>query len=465
MLQRVVRFVVFRLVRLFYSHIEVRGSERLQAERPVVFVLNHPNGVLDPVLLMTALGRPVTFLSKSTLFAYPVSRWAAQTFGALPVYRSRDIGRRGGARDSEDMAAQNGKIFAQCRALLLEGQAIALFPEGATHSEPRLLRLQTGAARIALSAAAESDWNTNLAVIPIGLWYANKTRFRTSVLLVIGEPLPMHTYAERYVSDAWSTTREFTDQLEKCLAAVVLQAENRMLLRSMPAIAAWTTPKGQDADLGDRHAWAAMLLAAYEKLQQSDPDCLRHIEQNVRRYASLLHALGIVDPWQLERMSTPSWRALKLALILVLLGLPALLGVLVSYIPHRLSGRLSRALNPRDRSQSSLLKILGGTVLEIIAWLAEAVLIGMWVGAMWGVLLFLVAPFCAYSAVRWRELWKAFRNVVSVLRVRGRTGGLAANLMARRQALARQVMAAVASVQGSTPGHANDRTPQDLAAP
>lgn len=464
MLQRIVHFLVFRLVRLFYSHIEVRGSEHLQPECPVVFVLNHPNGVLDPVLLMVTLGRPVTFLCKSTLFAHPVSRWAAQTFGALPVYRSRDIGRRGGARDAEDMAAQNNETFARCRALLLEGKALALFPEGTTHSGPRLLRLQTGAARIALSAAAESDWDTKLAVVPIGLWYARKTRFRTPVLLVIGEPLPLHAYAERYIADAWATTRDFTDQLEERLAAVVLQAENRMLLRSMPAIAAWTAPEGQDADLGDRHAWAATLLTAYEKLQRSDPNRLERIEQEVRRYASLLHSLGIADPWQLERMSTPSWRALKLALILVLLGLPALLGVLVSYIPHRLSGRLSRALNPGDRTQSSLLKILGGTLLEIIAWLVEAVLIGMWFGAMWGVLLFLAAPFCAYSAVRWRELWNAFRDMVSVLRVRGRIGGRAANLTARRQALARQVMAAVASVQGDAPGHADDRTPQDSAA-
>lgn len=457
MLQRVVRFVVFRLVRLFYSHVEVRGSEHLQPERPVVFVLNHPNGVLDPILLMTALDRPVTFLSKSTLFAHPVSRWAAHTFGALPVYRSRDIGRRGGARDSEDMAAQNGETFARCRTLLLEGKAIALFPEGATHSEPRLLRLQTGAARIALSAAAESDWNADLVVIPIGLWYASKTRFRTPVLLVVGEPLPLRAYAEQYVADAWTTTRDFTDQLEERLAAVVLQAENRMLLRSMPAIAAWTAPEGEDADLGDRHAWAATLLAAYEKLQRSDPERLGRIEQEVRRYASLLRSLGIADPWQLERMSTPSWRALKLAPVLVLLSLPALLGVLVSYVPHRLSGRLSRAFGRGDRTQSSLLKLLGGTILEIVAWLVEAALIGIWFGATWGVLLFVGAPFCAYSAVRWRELWKAFRDVVSVLRVRGRTGGLAANLAVRRQALARQVMEAVASVQGGAPGYAKDR--------
>jgi 1-acyl-sn-glycerol-3-phosphate acyltransferase len=43
--QRLVRFLVFNLVRLFYPRIEIRGRENLPAQGPVVFVLNHPNGL------------------------------------------------------------------------------------------------------------------------------------------------------------------------------------------------------------------------------------------------------------------------------------------------------------------------------------------------------------------------------------------------------------------------------------
>ena len=148
MLKRLTKLLAFRLVRLFYSKIDVRGRENLPGDVPTIFVLNHPNGALDPALLMIALSKPVAFLSKSTLFVNAVNRWVWEIFGALPIFRKRDIGHRGGAKDADDMTARNEETFARCRALLRKGWVMALFPEGTSHSEPELLPLRTGAARL-----------------------------------------------------------------------------------------------------------------------------------------------------------------------------------------------------------------------------------------------------------------------------------------------------------------------------
>lgn len=64
---RFVRWLVFRLLRLYYPRIAVEGLEQLPRGR-VMFVLNHPNGLLDPLLLMLILGQPVAFCAK-TLFS------------------------------------------------------------------------------------------------------------------------------------------------------------------------------------------------------------------------------------------------------------------------------------------------------------------------------------------------------------------------------------------------------------
>ena len=70
-LETIIRWLAEALVRLYYPHRSVEGAERLPREGPVVFVANHPNGLLDPLLVRVMTGRPARFLAKSTLFGNP----------------------------------------------------------------------------------------------------------------------------------------------------------------------------------------------------------------------------------------------------------------------------------------------------------------------------------------------------------------------------------------------------------
>ena len=443
---RLVQVLVFRLVRLFYARIDVQGQAHLPGEGPVIYVLNHPNGILDPVLLMAALGRPVSFLAKSTLFGNPVGRWTMETFGALPVYRQRDKGLQGGSRDAGDMMARNEATFARCRALLHGGEALALFPEGTTHSGPELLPLRSGAARIALSAEAEAGWALGLRIVPVGLWYEDKTRFRTSVLVVVGEPFTLTTYAEAYGAEERQTVQAVTGRLDAGLDAVVLQAENAELLTAIPAIAAWTAPEGTAPDLSRRHAWAATLLAAYQRLHQTDPSRLERVAEKARRYASLLQALGVADPWRLEDPTVNRAYLARRVLGLVLLGPPALAGCLMSYAPYRLAGPVALRLVREDDTQTGTFKLIGGTLFVLVGWILEAALVGWLLGPIWGAGVFLVAPLLGYAALRWSEGWHRLRELTSYRRLRERRMGLVALLTERRRDLALDVVAAVESI-------------------
>src|SRR5262249_49952906 len=156
-------FLASALIRLYYPRRTVHGRERIPAGRPVVFLLNHPNGLLDPLVLRVATGIPARFLAKSTLFANPFGRLAMDAFDSIPIYRAHEA--RGGD------AARNEESFARCRAELAAGGALALFPEGVSHSEPQLRPLKTGAARIALSAEAEHQGRLGVVLVPVGLHY------------------------------------------------------------------------------------------------------------------------------------------------------------------------------------------------------------------------------------------------------------------------------------------------------
>ena len=64
---RMLRGLVQALVRFYYPRIEVGGGGRVPEKGPVLVVANHPNSVLDPIVVGIAAGRPVKFLAKAPL--------------------------------------------------------------------------------------------------------------------------------------------------------------------------------------------------------------------------------------------------------------------------------------------------------------------------------------------------------------------------------------------------------------
>jgi 1-acyl-sn-glycerol-3-phosphate acyltransferase len=178
-------------VKLFYPDRVIDPAGLLPPGGPVVYISNHVNGLMDPLLVRVVVGRPAGFLAKSTLFGNPFGRLAMAAFGCVLIHRAHD----GGGKGVKSRAAANDAAFARCRQALSRGEALALFPEGVSHSDPRLRPLKRGAARIALSAAREHRERTGeplgLLIVPLGLGYRDKTRFRSPVQVAVGDPIPV----------------------------------------------------------------------------------------------------------------------------------------------------------------------------------------------------------------------------------------------------------------------------------
>src|SRR4051794_18444561 len=179
LVRQVIHAVISIAIRLFFRRIEVVGVERVPREGPLLFVLNHPNGLVDPALVFVSMPRRVSFLAKSTLFDNPIGAFVLRTFEILPVYRRID---------QHANLASNAVTFENCFELLRRGRCIAIFPEGISHNEPRLQRMKTGAARIALGAVSDrAEPATRLQIVPVGLYYTSKTSFRSEALIRYGE--------------------------------------------------------------------------------------------------------------------------------------------------------------------------------------------------------------------------------------------------------------------------------------
>lgn len=67
MLRTVLRATLGWILGLFFRRIDVSGTNRVPPRGPVIFAINHPNGLVDPLLLLTFVPRPVSFLAKAPL--------------------------------------------------------------------------------------------------------------------------------------------------------------------------------------------------------------------------------------------------------------------------------------------------------------------------------------------------------------------------------------------------------------
>ena len=144
---RLVRF----LVGLFFRRIEVSGAEHVPPSGGGILIAWHPNGLVDPALIISAFPRPVVFGARHGLFRWPLIGRLMCALGTVPIYRATDLqdgdveARRKANRESLDALAQ-----AVC-----DGRFAALFPEGVSHDDPFIQELKTGAAR--LYTAAQMD--------------------------------------------------------------------------------------------------------------------------------------------------------------------------------------------------------------------------------------------------------------------------------------------------------------------
>ena len=185
MLGAVVRRIGRWIVRFYYPKIEFDGKDQLPKTGPVLVCGNHPNSLVDPILIGITSGRPVRFMAKAPLFKTPVLGAVMSGLGMIPTYRGSD--------DSKQVR-RNLESLDSSIQFLIDGDAVGIFPEGKTHDLVQLEMVRSGVARIAVKAVEEGA--ENLMVVPVRLNYAHKERFRSGVSVQVGRPIKVKDWLE-----------------------------------------------------------------------------------------------------------------------------------------------------------------------------------------------------------------------------------------------------------------------------
>lgn len=430
---------------LYFTDIQAVGMENIPTSGPVIFASNHPNSIMDTVLLATQTPRKVHYMARSGLFKGPVISGLFDKMGIIPLYRAQDGGDTG----------QNQSSFSKAFELLERGDALGIFPEGQNSQERQVLTIKTGTARIALGAEARNEFKLGVMVVPVGINFIDRDDFLTSVLIRFGEPIDASAYAQAYAQDERQCVRDLTeaiqdgireqathieDEVGRTMSESLIQIAGFELLETVTtsnqALAALLPPETERKSSGlwrfmveqlrsdhqarqaldDRFKLQRLLAQMLEHHKQHNPSLFRQLHSEHQRYLDHMAQVSLRHDFANRHPSTMSSRkdALRLTLYSASFGPFAFWGLLHNLVPYLLTRQV--ALKAPDEAIRAFTGFCVGLVVFSL-WYALIFYV-LWhttQGLIWVPLVYLATlPVAGYFFLRYRKVVATFRRRILV---------------------------------------------------
>ncbi len=393
-----------RVMRLYFRDIERLGEPPGPEVRGRMFVANHTNGLIDPILVITDAACEISPVAKSTLWSVPGLGWLLDRAGAVPIVRRVDR--------PDKAAGANAFVFDKIAAHLAGGGNVLIFPEGTSHSEPKLAPLRTGAARMLVAAGAPAGGRAGIAarVAPtfqaVGLEFDDRTDFRSRCLVLWG---PVRRLAD-IPGDGEDRVQAITAQMAADLRDLLIEGETPEARLRVARVAELLAHDAGEHSLGAWSGLGRQVELAHQTLASVDAALVARVAGRVDAYYAELERLGLRDgqvagaiPGGDPRLGSPwpaspplsAWRRAALAPL-------AATGFALYAIPYFLPRWIARSSDPDAVSTIKL----GAALVVYPLWAA---------GLVAGALVLLPPPLSLaaaaiavaspFAALRWLDAW------------------------------------------------------------
>ena len=297
LIQKIVRIIV----ETFFRRARVSGLENIPKDRGGLIISWHPNGMIDPALIFSSFPKRIVFGARHGLFAWPLLGKVIKELGTVPIYRGQDVKKW----SLEEQRAKNAESLELMATAISAGSFSALFPEGISHDSPFVHSLKTGAARIYYQARAQGKDDKPPVIIPVGLHYDRKQRFRSNVLVHFHPPMEIPEALDRLPSpeEEKSFQKGLTHEMEKVLTEVIFATESwevhQIIHCAVSLIASERRKRAgntkghipiQERVLGFSRIWHA-----YQTQKILAPEKCKRLLEDVEEYRKDLDAVGITS--------------------------------------------------------------------------------------------------------------------------------------------------------------------------
>ena len=164
----------------FYTRkVIIKGKENIPKKGALLFMVNHPNGLIDPLIVAVNNHRIQHFLVRASAFKKPLIKRFLESLNLIPIFRIRD-----GVKQLE----KNTEVFEKCFDLLNQQKALMIFPEGSHNHKRNVRKLSKGFSRIVFGAL-ERNPELKIHIISVGVTYQNPSIYPTDVCVHFRTPI------------------------------------------------------------------------------------------------------------------------------------------------------------------------------------------------------------------------------------------------------------------------------------
>lgn len=369
----ILKYLFIFLVKVFFRRIHVEHKDRVSAKGPIILASNHPNTMMDPLLVALLSGRNPHFLGKSTLFKTPISKLLFRSVHVLPVYRKQD---------AEKEMGKNAQIFEKCFESLEAGNALVIMPEGVSQMDGTLHEIKTGTARIGLGAEVRNAFDLGVKIVPAGINYTSPTEFFSDVHCRFGRPIDLRDFKDIYEKDeyeaVYQVTNQIRDALEK-LTTMVESPETAEVLDNLKMI--YKMELAVDLGLQEelkQHDFSVTrgMADAINWYQKQHAKSFLHLNRQMNSYLAKIEGLELRDDLLSTAHGQKTFARRVFGLLGVIIGLPIYVwGVANNFLAYRVPARLVKSLGTSQEYLSTI-KMLSGflvfglfyTIQTLLVW-------------------------------------------------------------------------------------------------
>lgn len=379
------------VVSVFFRKIEVVGLENVPDKGAVIFAGNHPNSLMDPLLVTTQNHRVVHFAAKDLLFKSTFLRIFLTSMGAVPIARKGD---------HQGKEVSNQAAFDALFEVLAKGRCMGIFPEGLSHIASQLARLKTGAARIAFGVK-EKYPDAPISIVPVGLTYLHQHRFRSQALVHFGAPIPIdEAWMARYEEDPREAVKALTDEMDQRIRLLTINTPDWEVMRLMHIARRLYRPDKVRLSLQEYAELTRRFAQGFA--ESGDEPMVQAMKVELEAYQDRLDSLGIRDH---DLRKEPGFFSISMRLLgrvfYLLILLPLAIPGMLLHFPVWSAAIIAGDGLTRRKDVVATTKLVSAILIVPLLYVGVALLVWYFSGQLWiALLVFSLLPLAGFATIR-----------------------------------------------------------------